>query len=268
MNGRDFELVFGPLRSIRRAALLWALFIALMVFVTVAIWPAFKNSSAVSQAIDQLPSGVVQAFGLEGFGTPAGFLRGNLYDFFLPLLIAGAAVGFANSLTSSEEDSGRFEIVLAQPVTRQAVFAGRATAVLMGVVAITIVTALVQVGSDALFGLDIGADRLGATLVVSGLLALFCGAITLTAAGLTGRPSLALGVGLFVAVGGAIVAALFPLASALAEFAHVSPWDWAFAGNPLSNPTDVWRYVALGVPAVALAAVGVFAFCHRDVSAA
>jgi ABC-2 type transport system permease protein len=268
MNARTAELILGPMRSIRRAAILWTIFIAAMVFITVAVWPAFKGSSGITQAMDQLPQGVIQAFGLEGFGTPAGFLRGNLYDFFIPLLMAGAAVGFANSLTSSEEDAGRLELTLAQPVTRQAIFLGRTLAVFGCVVAITIITALVQFGSDALFGLQIATDRLLSTLVLCGLLALFVAALTLAIAGLVGRPSLVLGAGLFVAVGGAIVAALFPLSSALAELAHVSPWDWAFGGDPLINPTDLWRYLVLAVPAGLLIVAAVWAFCRRDISAA
>lgn len=268
MNARNLELVFGPARSILRSALIWTIAIAAIVFVTVAIWPAFKDSTAVSEAFDQLPAQVVQAFGLAGIGTPAGFLRGNLYDFFIPLLMAGAAVGFANSLSSSEEDNGRLEVVLAQPVTRQAVFAGRILAALMWIVVVVVITTVVQLGSDALFDLQIGADRLLATLTLCALLALFCGALTFAAAGLTGKPSAALGIGLLVVVGGAIAAALFPLSSALAAFAHVSPWDWAFAGDPLSSATDAWRYIALGVPAFALAILGTWAFGRRDVSAA
>lgn len=268
MNARTLELVAGPVRSILRSALIWTIAIAAIVFVTVAIWPAFKDSAAVSQAFDQLPTQIVQAFGLAEIGTPAGFLRGNLYDFFIPLLMAGAAVGFANSLSSSEEDNGRLEVVLAQPVTRQAVFAGRILAALIWIVVVTAITTAVQFGSDALFDLQIGADRLLATLILCALLALFCGALTFAAAGLTGKPSAALGLGLVVAVGGAIVAALFPLSSALAELAHVSPWDWAFAGDPLSNATEAWRYVVLGVPAVALAILGTWAFGRRDVAAA
>jgi ABC-2 type transport system permease protein len=268
MNARRFELVFGPTRSILRSGLIWTACIGGIVFVTMAVWPAFKGNTSIDEAMNNLPAGVVQAFGLEGFGTPAGFLRANLYDFFIPLLMAGAAVGFANSLTSSEEDGGRLEVLLAQPVSRQAIFLGRILAALVWVLAIAVITTLIQFGSDALFGLQIGTDKLLATLVLCGLLAAFMGGLTFAVSGLVGKPSLALGVGLFVVMGGLIVSALFPLSSTLAEFAHVSPWDWAFAGDPLLNGTDVWRYLVLGIPAVAMAVFGMWAFGRRDVAAA
>lgn len=269
MRGRAFELVFGPTRAILRSGLIWTVCIPAIVLMTISIWPAFKGDQSISNAmLSNLPSGLVDAFGLQDFGSPAGFLRANLYDFFIPLLMACSAIGFVNSLTSSEEDAGRLEVVLAQPVRRQQVFLGRAIAVFVWVVVVTAVTAVVQFGSDALFDLEIGADRMLATLVLCGLLAAFTGGLSLAVAGLSGKPSLVLGVGLFVAVGGCIVDTLFPLSSSLAEFARLSPWNWALSGDPLVNPTDAWRYLALGVPAVAMAIFGVWAFGRRDVAAA
>jgi ABC-2 type transport system permease protein len=268
MNGTVAELTLGPLRAIRRAIILWAVFIAGLVAMTVAVWPAFRDSTAVNDIMNNMPQGIVKAFGLEGFGTPAGFLRGNLYDLFIPLLIAGAAVGFANSLTASEEDAGRLEVVLSQPVTRQSVFAGRVVAVLVGVVLVVTVTTIVQFAADAAVNLQIGSDRLLETLILSTLLALFHGGLSLAIAGIRAKPSVVLGAGLAIAIAGALMAALFPLSDALKPLAHISPWDWAFGSDPLVNGAELWRYLALGLPALAMAVFGVWSFGHRDISAA
>jgi ABC-2 type transport system permease protein len=267
MIGKNAELLLEPVRSIRRAVILWAVAVGGLIFMTVAVWPAFKGASGLSQALDQLPSGIVQAFGLQGIGTPAGFLRGNIYDLFGPLVLAGAAIGFANSLTSGEEDAGRLEVTLAQPVTRQAIFLGRALAVLVGVAVVTLAATVVQFGSDAIFDLQIASDRLLATLILCALLALLHAGLALALAGLVAKPSAVLGVGIFAAVAGALVAALFPLTGSLEWLAHVSPWDWAFAGDPLVNGAEPWRYLVLAVPAVLLTAFGTWAFSRRDVSA-
>ena len=268
MNVRNLELVFGPARAILRSGLIWMLAIATIVFMTVAVWPAFRGDTTIGDAMKNLPSGVVEAFGLQDFATPAGFLRANLYDFFIPLLIAGAAVGFVNSLASGEEDSGRLELILSQPATRQAIFLGRAIAVCAWVLLITVVTTLVQFGSDAMFDLQIGSDKLLATLALSFLLAFFTGALCLAVAGLWGRPAAVLGVGLFLALGGCIIAALFPLSDVLKPLAQLSPWNWAFDGDPLVNDTQPWRYLSLGLPGIALTALGVWAFGRRDIAAA
>jgi ABC-2 type transport system permease protein len=267
VNARRIELALGPVRAVRRAMILWGLSLAGLVAMTVAVWPAFRDSAGFGDLMSQIPQGMIEAFGLQDLETPAGYLRGNLYDFFVPLLLAGAAIGFANSLISSEEDAGRLELTLSQPVTRQEVFLGRTVAVFACTILLTLAVAVAQVLSDAAFDLRIAADRLAATLVLSGLLALLHGGLALAVAGLVARPAVVLGVGLFAAVGGCTAAALLPL-TGWRELVHVVPWDWAFSGDPLTRPTEPWRYLALAVPAIVLAGFGAWAFGRRDVNSA
>jgi hypothetical protein len=63
-------------------------------------------------------------------------------------------------------------------------------------------------------------------------------------------------------------ALLLPRSAALKPFAHLSPWDWAFAGDPLVNATAPWRYLVLALPAVAMALFGIWAFGRRDIRTA
>ena len=268
MNGRILELVGGPLRAMRRATVWWSVGLAALIAGTMSVWPAFRGSSGISQAIDQLPSGVVQAFGLADFGTPAGFLRANLYDFFVPLLLAAAAVLFVNGQTAGEEASGRMELYLAQPISRRAGLVGRVIAALIALAVISVVLLAAQLASDAAFDLRIDTGFVLSTIVLSGLLAALHGSLAVAVAGIRGRPSLVLAIGIGVAIAGCVVASLFPLSSVLAPWRHISPWDWAFGGNPLEQATELWRYLALAVPSVILTAIGVFAVARRDISGA
>lgn len=268
MNGRRFELVASPLRAVRRTTFWWAAALSGLIGLTMAVWPAFQGSSAISQAMDQLPAGVVQAFGLQNFGTPAGFLRGNLYDFFVPLLLAIAAVTLISGQTAGEESAGRLELYFAQPVERGPILLGRATAVLIAFAALTIVVLGIQLGSDAAVNLPIDVGYVVSTIVLSALLGILHGSLAVAIAGFRPRPSLVLGVGLGVAFAGLIVSSLFPLSSALAAWRHISPWDWAFGGEPLEHPTDLWRYGALAFPSVLLAGLSALLVSHRDIAAA
>jgi hypothetical protein len=54
----------------------------------------------------------------------------------------------------------------------------------------------------------------------------------------------------------------------LAPWRHISPWDWAFGGNPLEQATDLWRYAALAVPSVILTTIGLVAVARRDITGA
>jgi ABC-2 type transport system permease protein len=268
MSGRPPELILGPWRALARGGLIWGLSIVSLVVLTVALWPSFQGSTSMTELIDQMPQGIVQAFGLQDFGTAAGYLRGNLYALLVPLILGGAGIGFANSLTAAEEDSGRLELVLTQPVGHRAVFLGRAGAVFGWVGLLTVATAVTQLATDPIVGLAVAVDRLFATILLCGLLALFHAGLSLAIAGLAARPSLVLGVGLLVLLGGVVVATLFPVSPQLRELAHLSPWDWALGGDPLVNATEPWRYVVLAVPAVGLTLLGAFAFGRRDIRAA
>lgn len=268
MNARTLELIAVPLRAVRRAVLWWAIGLAALVAMTMSVWPAFKGSSGISQAIDQLPSGVVQAFGLQDFGTPAGFLRANLYDFFVPLLLVVAAVMLVSGQTAGEEAGGRLELYLAQPVGRRAVLLGRVIAALVALIVIALALLVVQLASDAAVDLGIDTGYVLATIVLSTLLAALHGSLAVAIAGLRPRPSLVLGIGLGVAIAGCVAASLFPLSDVLAPWRHISPWDWAFGGSPLEQATEWWRYAALAVPSVVLTAIGVFSVNRRDITGA
>ena len=122
--------------------------------------------------------------------------------------------------------------------------------------------------SDAAFDLQIGTRFVLSTVVLSGLLAAFHGSLAVAVAGIRGRPSLVLAIGLGVAFAGLIANSLFPLSAVLAPWRHLSPWDWAFGGNPLEQATDLWRYAALAVPSVILTTIGLVAVAKRDISGA
>ena len=268
MSAMAVELVRAPLRSMRRSIFWWSAGLAVLVIATVAFWPAFSGSSGISQALDQLPQGLVQALGMQAFGTPAGYLRGNLYELFLPLLLAAAAIALTNGQTASEEAHGRLELVFAQPVDRRAVLLGRAAAVSVALVLIVLVLTVAQLGADALAGLEIGAGYLIATILLCTSLAALHGAFAFAIAAVRAQPSSVLGAGVGVAIAGYLIAALFPLSPLLAPWRHLSPWDWALGGDPLEAPTEAWRYVALLAPTGVLVAFAMRAVTRRDVASA
>jgi ABC-2 type transport system permease protein len=266
--GRWLELVVGPFRSSWRAGLGWTIAFVLLVVSTVAFWPAFKGSTALDQIFQTMPQGVLQAFGLQNFASPAGYLRGGLYEVIVPLMFAAAGVLFANSATASEEDAGRLELLLAQPINRRAFLAGRSLAILGWIVVLAIVVLVAQLLSDVAFDLAIADARIVSTIVLCGLLGGVYAGLSIAIAGIIARPGLVLSVGLGLSLLGYLVAALFPLSDGLAPWAHLSPWDWALGGDPLVNAAELWRYAALAIPSLALAVVGIAAFERRDIRSA
>jgi ABC-2 type transport system permease protein len=127
---------------------------------------------------------------------------------------------------------------------------------------------IVQLGADAAVDLGIDTGYLVSTIALCTLLGALHGSLAVAIAGVRASPSLVLGVGIGVAIAGCVVASLFPLSSVLAPWRHISPWDWAFGGNPLEQATDLWRYAALAVPSAILTTIGLVAVTRRDISGA
>ncbi len=268
MSGRRLQLVAGPFGAAWRAALAWSVVFALLVGGTVAFWPAFEESSELVETLAEVPPGLLQALGMEDLFSPAGYLRGGLYDVVVPLMFAAAGVMFANSASAGEEDAGRLELWLAQPVTRQAVFAGRVVAVLGWLALLALVVLASQLVSDAAFGLEIADARVVDTVALCALLGALYAGLAFAVAGIAGRPGPVLALGLGLALVGYLVAALFPLSDVLEGWAWLSPWDWALGTDPLVSPTEPVRFVALATGTAALLAVGGIAFARRDVRSA
>jgi ABC-2 type transport system permease protein len=262
------ELVVGPLRSSWRAALAWAITFVLLIVSTVAFWPLFKGSTALNDALGVLPPAMLQAFGLQDFASPAGYLRGGLFEVIVPLMFAAAGVMLANSLIAAEEDAGRIELFLAQPITRRAFLAARSLSVLCWLAILGVVVIISQLASDAAFDLQIADANIIATVLLCSLLGAFFAGLAIAMAGLLARPGLVLAVGLGLALVGYLVAALFPLSEVLKPWRQISPWAWALGGDPLVNATEPWRYAALVGPAIVLALVGILAFERRDIRSA
>jgi beta-exotoxin I transport system permease protein len=265
---RWLELVRVPFKASWRAGVAWIYVLAFAIIATVAFWPAFNGSTALNDALKALPAQMLQAFGLQDFASPAGYLRGGLYDVLIPLMFAGAGALFANSATAAEEDAGRTELYLAQPITRVAYMSGRAVSTLLWIVVLMVVVLIAQLVSDVIFGLEIGANQIVATIVLSGLIGVFSAALGVAIAGIWPRPGLVIGIPLAVALVGYVVSALFPLSDLLSPLTALSPWDWALGGDPLTAGGDIVRYAALIIPSLLLIVIGVVAFDRRDVHAA
>lgn len=270
--GRWSELIGGPFRSSWRAGVAWAIGFVLLIVSTVAFWPAFKGSSALATGLDTalqvLPPSMLDAFGLQDLVSPAGYLRGGLYEVIVPLMFAAAGVMFANSATAADEDSGRLELFVTQPVTRRGFMTARSLAILGWLVVLTVIVAGSQLASDAVYALEISTARVVSTIVLCALLGGLHAGLAIAVAGLTARPGLVLAIGLVLALVGYLVAALFPLSDVLAPWRQISPWDWALGGDPLVNEAEPWRYAALAVPSAVLAVIGIVAFDRRDVRSA
>ncbi|MCF2530978.1 ABC transporter permease subunit [Yinghuangia soli] len=261
-------LLSGALRPLGRALAVWGTALAGLILLTSAFWPAFRDSPGMTEAIGGMPQGLVDALGLGDLGTPEGFLWGNLYSLLVPLLMAVAGASLATSLTARQEESGHYELLLTQPVSRTAVLTARITAAALAVLALGAAVFLVQWAADAIWDIGVPVARLASTVALCTFTAVVAAAATALGAAVTGRPAVAEGAGVGLTVAGYVVSALFPLREGWESAQYISPWNWALGGEPLTTTAEWWRYLAPLALAAVLAALALAAFDRRDIHAA
>ena len=190
-----------------RGATGWALGVLALVLSTAALYPSIKGQRSFEETFNNLPQGVRALFGAEGalaITSAPGYLHARLFAALLPvlLLIFGIGVGVA-AIAGSEED-GTLEFLLANPISRRRVVAGRYVAVVALVATVTAVAALTLLAVAPVFGLFDRTTpwRLAVATAASGLLALLHASLGFALGCALGRRSVALGATTAVAVAG------------------------------------------------------------------
>jgi ABC-2 type transport system permease protein len=262
------ELLRRGLHALRRSTMWWGLGIVALTIVSVAFWPSLEGTKALTDMVESSKE-LMEAFGAQNLATASGYLDGQLYALMLPLLLSGFAIAVVTALTSGDEDAGRLELLEALPVPRTTVWLTRLAAVVVGVGAIALVTAVVVSASISPFSLDgVTVGRIFVATFACAALALFHAAVAYAVGGAGGSRGLSVGTSIAVLVAGYVASYLLPLSDALTGFRKLSPWYWAIGNQPVTEGLPgAWIVLLLGVTA-ALVAFGTAAVTRRDVRSA
>jgi len=197
--------------------------------------------------------------------TGAGFLQGQLYSLMTPILVIGFAVSTAVAVTSREEKDGTLELLLSVPMSRTSLSIRKVAMIAVSaaiVVSSFVVTLLI---ANPVIGLKLNvAGVLAINLGVYGLGLVFAGLAVLIGA-FTGKPAVAQGLTLVLAVLAWFTNAFESLFSWLEIPSRMSPFSWYLHGAPLINGANsslVW----LGSVSIALFAGSVYLFGRRDIA--
>ncbi|MHC4958192.1 MAG: ABC transporter permease subunit [Planctomycetota bacterium] len=258
--------VFGRALWIRRHAILgWAGGVAAAGALTMAVFPAVRDSDAFQELIAKFPAGLLKFFGIDPklFTTAVGFLQAQLYGFIAPTIMIAYAIGIGASATAAEEDNGTADLLLAHPVSRARVLLEQlaALAVLTGALAAMFALVLVVGNSVADFGIA-GAANLGTNLGLW-LLGLFFGSLAMMFGAWRGRRGGAVGSTIAVAVSMFFINFLAPPIG-LEGLDRFTAFYWFYNGQPLLNGANPGMLV-LAAGALVLFVVTVWIFARRDV---
>ncbi len=113
------EVLLLDLRLRRRLLLGYTLGMALYTLVVVVLYPQFKDAAS----LDQFGGSAAAAlFGVTGSLTsPAGWLDGNIYQNFLPLVMLLMTIGYGASCVAGQDEEGTLSLAVTLPLTRRGV---------------------------------------------------------------------------------------------------------------------------------------------------
>jgi ABC-2 type transport system permease protein len=251
----------------RRSLAWWTLGIAALVWVNILFYPSFKDSPDLERIVEQSPD-LMRALlgGRESLDilSPAGYLDSQVYALMAPLLILVFAIGNGAGTLAGEEERGRLELLLANPVGRRRVVAEKALGLVCLVLAFGAVVWISVWTSCLAFGLEIGAGRITSATLALVLIGSLFGLVALLAGAASGRRGVAIGVGAALAVSSYLLTALAPLADWLEPWKVASPFHYYASYDQLLHGLDPANAVLLAAVSVFLLALALVAFERRD----
>ncbi len=264
------DVLLKGLRDLRRSFAWWSAGLVGLVALMAAVYPTVRDNEELNELVQNYPE-ALKAFiafgGSVDYVSGAGYLGSELFSFMVPLLFLVAAVGNGAGAIAGEEERGTLDLLLAHPVSRRQVAAGKIGTLVAELAGLAAVLWLALWAGGRATGMDVSAAKLAAATVTAGLLALAYGAIAFGIGAATGRRVLAIGLATAAAVAAYLVNSLAALVDALGSAQKASPFYHYAAGDPLRQGLALGHCTVLVSIAVAATLVGIAIFERRDVGA-
>lgn len=225
------------------------------------LFPTYRDSFA---DID-LPPAFEAFLGEAGsLDSPEGYLTAEVFSW-IPIVIAVFAVIWGTGTLAGDEAEGGLDLLLAQPVTREALLIGKALGLTIGLSVVTLALFPGLLIGATIVDMDITAGVLLAATVSQLPLVLVYMAIGLLAAAAlrTRRAAAAITTAALIAAYAVqIIAASIP---DLADIGRLTPLYWADASREMIDGAQPLRWVGLTALAVAVLAFAIALFERREI---
>jgi ABC-2 type transport system permease protein len=245
----------------RRAPLTWGGSLGVMGALMAAIWPSIEDSA--SQLIENYPSGLKEAFGIEQLDTVEKYVDAEMLSFIVPLVVAFFGMRCATRAIVGAEERGHLDTLLAQPLSRRVLAAGSfaATAILVAAV-LAVAWALTLLGGT-IAGTGISATTIGAGMANVWPLAIGFSGLALFVSGLAHRGATVTAVATGVLVAMYVLDLVGKLSDDVEGLRALSAFR--YYGSAIQDGLDLTHVVGLTAAGTLLAAAGAVLFERRDV---
>ncbi len=255
-------LVAAQLHERRRSLLSWGLPIGLWSAFIVVIYPSVED--ALSKAVASYPEALKEAFGVVELATVEQYLNAEMLSLIVPLAVGYLAARSVASGLSGAAESGRLDVLLSAPVSRQRLVASGFAAAAVELAAVLAVgLAICVLGSlIAGAGLSFGLALAGYANVWP--LALLFAGLGVVATAWSLRTSVVTGSVAGVLVAMYVVDLVGRLDAGLDWVRYGSVFR--YYGSAIEDGIEPLAFVGITAAAVTLAALGALLFDRRDIS--
>jgi ABC-2 type transport system permease protein len=251
------------LRDQVRPLVWWSLGVLAVVLLMSLLWTSIRDVYT-EELMSAYPEELQEAFNLEGAMSGAGYLNIEVFSIILPVLFIVFGVGRGARLIAGEEQEGVLEPVLATPVPRWGILLQKAAGLAVGVLVLTVATALATMLGSAVGDLAIPWADAAVGAAAMGLLGLYAGWLALAVGAATGHRGAAMAVAGLVLVGGYLLHIVGAILEGVEPWRVVSPFTQAIDEGPIGDVVP-WGFAVLALTAAAFIALAVPLFERRDV---
>lgn len=263
MTAQVWALVLAHLSDRRRSLLALGLPLGLMSAFIVAIFPSVED--ALSKAIADYPPALREAFGIGGLSNVEQYLQAEMLSLIVPLALGYLAVRAVASGLSGAAETGRLDVLLSAPVSRQRLVAAGFLATAVELLAVLVITGLLTALGSILAGAGLAAGPAVAGFANVWPLALVFAALGIVATGFSLRTSVVTGSVAGVLVAMYVIDLIGRLDPDLSGIRYISVFK--YYGNAIEDGIEPLAFCGVTVAAVLLAALGAWLFARRDLAA-
>ncbi|HEU4737560.1 MAG TPA: ABC transporter permease subunit [Solirubrobacterales bacterium] len=255
-------LISSHLSDRRRSLLAWGLPLGLMSAFIVAIFPSVEDS--ISKVVDKYPAGLKEAFGIGQLSSVEQYLHAEMLSLIVPLALGYLAVRAVVSGLAGAAETGRLDVLLSAPVSRQRLCAAGFLATAIELAAVLAISFLLTMLGSALAGAGLDAGRAAAGFAGVWPLALLFAGLGIVACARSLRTSVVTG-----AVAGVLVAMY--VADLIGKLDPSFDWlryvsVFKYYGNAIEDGIEPLAFCGVAAAAAVLAALGAWLFDRRDIS--
>jgi len=257
------EIARLDVRLRRRSVIGYSLGMALYTLVVVALYPSFESSNSLDKLIENDPT-ISALFGITGpLSTSGGWLNGNIYANFLPLLMLILTLGYGAASLAGQDEDGTLGLMAALPVRRATIVLEKIAAMVLQAAVLAAAVAVCVVVGRA-FDLTVTLGDIVAISATTLLLGLDFGLVAMAVGARTGSRAAALGTGTALAAASYLLGSLAAVVSWLHPARYGSLFYWSVANDQITRGVGLAEYAVLVGVALAAALAAVSAFERLD----